>query len=66
MRVIIRDAILNGRLWDNVTARDLIAHLSLTLTFRDFNHVEKIADRRLPPHEHFNSASGATTPLPIN
>lgn len=42
IRVIIGDTILTGRLWDNVTARDLIAQLPLTLTFRDFNRVEKI------------------------
>ena len=43
LRVIIGDAILLGRLWNNATARDLIAQLPLTLTFRDFNGVEKLA-----------------------
>lgn len=43
IRVIIGDTVLTGRLWDNATARDLIAHLPLTLTFRDFNGVETIA-----------------------
>jgi len=43
IRVIIGDTVLTGRLWDNATARDLIAQLPLTLTFRDFNGVEKIA-----------------------
>ncbi|RDI94464.1 hypothetical protein DV704_11945 [Meiothermus sp. QL-1] len=43
MRIIIGDTILTGRLWDNATARDLIAQLPLTLSFRDFNNVEKIA-----------------------
>ena len=43
IRVIIEDTVLTGRLWDNATARDLIAQLPLTLTFRDFNSVEKIA-----------------------
>jgi hypothetical protein len=37
---------LTARLHDNPTARDLLAQLPLTLTFRDFNGVEKIA--RLP------------------
>jgi hypothetical protein len=43
IRVIIGNTVLTGRLWDNATARDLIAQLPLTLTFRDFNAVEKIA-----------------------
>ncbi|MCS7061557.1 MAG: cyclophilin-like fold protein, partial [Anaerolineae bacterium] len=42
IRVIIGDTVLTGRLWDNATARDLIDQLPLTLTFRDFNRVEKI------------------------
>lgn len=43
IRVIVGDTVLTGRLWDNATARALIAQLPLTLTFRDFNGVEKIA-----------------------
>ncbi len=43
IRVIIGDTVLTGRLWDNATARDLIAQLPLTLTFNDFNSLEKIA-----------------------
>jgi hypothetical protein len=43
IRVTIGDTVLTGRLWDNATARDLIAQLALTLTFRDFNGVEKLA-----------------------
>jgi hypothetical protein len=43
IRVIIGDTVLTGRLWNNATARNLIAQLPLTLTFRDFNGVEKIA-----------------------
>ena len=43
IRVIIEDTVTTGRLWNNATARDLIAQLPLTLTFRDFNGVEKIA-----------------------
>jgi hypothetical protein len=46
IRITIGDAFLDGRLWDNPTARDLIAQLPLTLEFRDLNGVEKIA--RLP------------------
>ena len=50
IRVLVGDTVLAGRLWDNATARDLITQLPLTLTFRDFNGVEKIAQlpRRLP------------------
>jgi hypothetical protein len=44
--ISIRDTVLDGRLWDNPTAQDLIAQLPLTLEFRDLNNVEKIA--RLP------------------
>jgi hypothetical protein len=43
IRVVIGDTVLTGRLWDNATARDLIAQLPLTLTFRDFNELEKIS-----------------------
>jgi hypothetical protein len=43
IRVIVGDTVLTGRLRDNATARDLIAQLPLTLTFRDFNNLEKIA-----------------------
>ena len=42
IRVIIEDTVLIGRLWDNATARDLITQLPLTLTFSDFNRLEKI------------------------
>ena len=34
---------LTARLYDNATARDLVAQLPLTLTFRDHNNVEKTA-----------------------
>ena len=43
IQVIIEDKVLIGRLWDNATARDLIAQLPLTLTFRDFGGQEKLA-----------------------
>lgn len=46
IRVTIGDTVLTGRLWDNATARDLIAQLPLTLTFRDFKGVEKTAQLR--------------------
>lgn len=43
IRMIIGDTVLTGRLWNNATARDLIAQLPLTLTFSDFNAQEKLA-----------------------
>ena len=43
IRVIIGNTVLIGRLKNNATAHDLIAQLPLTLTFRDFNGVEKLA-----------------------
>jgi hypothetical protein len=44
--ISIGDTVLDGRLWDKPTSRDLIAQLPLTVEFRDLNNVEKIA--RLP------------------
>ena len=35
---------MTARLTNNSTALDLLSQLPLTLTFRDFNEVEKIAD----------------------
>jgi hypothetical protein len=46
IKITIADTVITARLADNATARDLAAQLPLTLTFKDFNHVEKIA--RLP------------------
>jgi hypothetical protein len=46
IRLSIGTTVLTARLHDNPTARDLLAHLPLTLAFRDLNGVEKIA--RLP------------------
>lgn len=39
----IGDTALPGLLWDNPAARDLAARLPLTLTFSDYNAVEKTA-----------------------
>jgi hypothetical protein len=49
VRITIGDTVLTGHLFDNSTANDLEARLPLTLTFRDFNGVEKISSlpRRL-------------------
>jgi len=46
IKITIAGTVLTARLADNATARDLAAQLPLTLTFKDFNRVEKIA--RLP------------------
>ena len=64
IRVIIEDTVLTGRLWDNATARDLIAQLPLTLTFRDFNSVEKIAE--LPRKLSMDGVSAGDDPLPYD
>ena len=41
--ITIADTVITARLADNATAHDLAAQLPLTLTFTDFNQVEKIA-----------------------
>ena len=43
IKVTFGDTVITARLADNATARDLTAQLPLTLTFKDFNKVEKIA-----------------------
>ena len=43
IKITIADTAVTARLADNATARDLAAQLPLTLTFKDFNQVEKIA-----------------------
>ena len=43
IKITIADTVVTARLVDNATARDLAAQLPLTLTFKDFNQVEKIA-----------------------
>ena len=62
IRVSIGDTVLTGRLWDNATARDLIAQLPLTLTFRDFNGVEKIG--QLPRKLSMEGVPAGDDPLP--
>jgi hypothetical protein len=62
IRVIIGDTVLTGQLWDNATARDLIAQLPLTLTFRDFNGVEKIA--QLPRKLSMDGVPAGDDPFP--
>ena len=43
INITIGETVVTARLTDNATARDLVTQLPLTLTFGDFNHVEKIA-----------------------
>ncbi len=62
IQVIIGDTVLTGRLWDNATARDLIAQLPLSLRFRDFNAVEKIA--RLPRKLSMEGVPAGDDPFP--
>jgi hypothetical protein len=62
IRVIIGDTTLTGRLWDNATARDLIAQLPLTLTFRDFNELEKIS--QLPHKLSMDGVPAGDDPFP--
>jgi hypothetical protein len=62
IRVIIGETVLTGRLWNNATACDLIAQLPLTLTFRDFNSVEKIA--QLPRKLSMDDVPAGDDPFP--
>jgi hypothetical protein len=43
IQITVNDQSFTAQLADNTTARDLIDQLPLTLRFRDFNRVEKIA-----------------------
>jgi hypothetical protein len=52
IKITIADTVITARLADNATARDLAAQLPLTLTFKDFNHVEKIAELPRPLSMH--------------
>ena len=62
IRVTIGDTVLTGRLWDNATARDLIAQFPLTLTFRDFNELEKIS--QLPRKLSIDGVPAGDDPFP--
>ena len=48
IRITAGDQTFTAQLADNPTARDLVDQLPLTLRFRDFNSVEKIAKLRRP------------------
>ena len=64
IRVVIGETVLTGRLWDNATARDLITLLPLTLTFSDFNHLEKLA--RLPRQLSIEGMPAGDDPIPAD
>ena len=64
IRVIIGDTVLTGRLWDNATARDLVTLLPLTLTFSDFNNLEKLA--RLPRELSIAGTPDGDDPIPTD
>ena len=44
VRITVADQTITAQLADNPTAQDLTDQLPLTLTFRDFNRVEKVAE----------------------
>jgi len=48
IRITVGDRTFTAQLGDNPTARDLVDQLPLTLRFRDFNRVEKIAELPRP------------------
>ena len=60
IKITIADTVITARLADNATARDLAAQLPLTLTFKDFNQVEKIA--RLPRRLSVDGAPAGAAP----
>ena len=62
VRVVLGDTVLTGWLWDNAPARALIAQLPLTLTFSDFNRLEKIA--RLPQKLSTQGMPAGDDPFP--
>jgi len=43
VRIIVVDQVLTAQLFNNPTARELADQLPLTLSFSDFNRVEKLA-----------------------
>ncbi len=48
VRITVEGETLSAQLADNPTARDLIDQLPLTLPFRDYNGVEKLAELPRP------------------
>ena len=62
IRVWIGDTVLTARLRNVPASRDLVAQLPLTLTFRDFNDVEKIS--RLPRELSMDGVPAGDDPAP--
>lgn len=62
IRVTIGDIVLTGQLRDNATARDLIAQLPQTLSFSDFNGLEKIG--HLPLELSTDGVPAGDDPIP--
>jgi hypothetical protein len=62
IRVRIGGTVLTARLRDVPASRDLVAQLPLTLTFRDFNNVEKIS--RLPRELSVDGVPAGEDPAP--
>jgi hypothetical protein len=60
IRITVEGRTLTARLADNATARDLVDQLPLTLRFRDFNRVEKIA--KLPRPLTLDGAPATSLP----
>ncbi len=58
--ITMADTVMTARLADNPTARDLAQQLPLTLTFTDFNQVEKIA--KLPRQLSLDGAPAGSDP----
>lgn len=56
------DVVVQGELWDNPTARDLVSLLPLELVFSDYNSVEKTAS--LPRALTMNGVPAGADPEP--
>ena len=61
MRFAVGDAEIVVRLADNPTSRDFASMLPLTMTFRDFNSMEKVGDLPRRP-----TTQGSTGRAPAN
>jgi hypothetical protein len=61
MRFTTRDGEIVVRLADNPTARDVVSMLPTTMTFRDFNSMEKVGDLPRRP-----TTQGSTGRAPAN
>jgi hypothetical protein len=60
IKITISDTMVTAQLADNATARDLAAQLPLTLIFKDFNQLEKVA--RLPRRLSMEGAPAGADP----